>query len=372
MYITENQSISESVLFLLSARSTLAEMVEDSGHENADVMINFLMNEASDYEIVSLLTTGALPNEKYNPMAEAYLFSLLKEQALRSSETITEMMGQASFNDFMGKVNSVYPTMSTNGPVLEFFAAQDPQIYGSVILAEQGAKHFYTALAKKQASTAAGGGKIHPQFDMSHAAKAMAPRGEPMGKEGITKTIAKFGQHGQKGGGGAEYKPVGKSASTKATMAGEERFPQEFPREPMPKEPSAIVRHGREAKASLQNLWADVKAHAERGAAEVAKFAKTTPGQIVGGAALAALLAYAAAKTYKRFFSKAAGACRGMSGGVKTDCMNKYRGRALMAQAADLQRGMASCAKSKNPAACKSAVGGKIERLKARASKLAG
>ena len=31
MYITENQNIGESVLFLLSARSTLAEIVSSSG-----------------------------------------------------------------------------------------------------------------------------------------------------------------------------------------------------------------------------------------------------------------------------------------------------------------------------------------------------
>jgi hypothetical protein len=33
---------------------------------------------------------------------------------------------------------------------------------------------------------------------------------------------------------------------------------------------------------------------------------------------------------------------------------------------------MASCAKAKNPDACRSAVGGKVERLKAKAAKIAG
>jgi hypothetical protein len=39
MYITENQDLGDSVLFLLAARRTLAEMVEDSKTENADVMV---------------------------------------------------------------------------------------------------------------------------------------------------------------------------------------------------------------------------------------------------------------------------------------------------------------------------------------------
>ena len=38
MYITENQSIGESVLFLLAARNTLADMVSESGHENSETM----------------------------------------------------------------------------------------------------------------------------------------------------------------------------------------------------------------------------------------------------------------------------------------------------------------------------------------------
>jgi hypothetical protein len=341
MYITENQNIGESVLFLLSARTTLAEMVQDSGHKSADVMINFLMNEASDYEIISLLVTGALPSEKYDQVAESYLFSILKEQVLRQSETITEMMGQASFNDFLSKVDSVYPVMSTAAPMLEFFAPQNPQIAGAMILAE-----------------------ADPGADVyRNIAKA------------ATKKFAKYGQHGQKA-----HDLPGNIPSTSAP-----RNVELAKGGPLAGRPdisggageaggwvTRLKGHAYDIKAGAEKALADVKAGVQSAADVVSKFAKTPAGHAVGGAALAALLAYAAAKTYKRFFSKAAGACRGMSGGAKTDCMNKFRGRALMAQAADLQKGMASCAKAKNPTACKSAVGGKIERLKARAARLAG
>lgn len=333
MYITENQNIGESVLFLLSARTTLAEMVEDSNHKNADVMINFLINEASDYEIVSLLTIGALPDEKYNPVAEAYVFSMLKEQVLRNTGTINEMMGEKSFNDFITKVDSVYPTMSTNVPVLEFFAAQNPQIYGAVILSELERGGLGHVIKGKQAAIAA---------KMNAAKNAKAGFEGPMG--GTHKIPTGPGEHPLVTQAKGHLYDI-KAGAEKAANTGLAKL-------------KALAHQGQEGAAQL--------------GAKLSHFATSPQGMAVGGAALAALLAYAAAKTYKRFFSKAAGACRGMSGASKTDCMNKFRGRAIMAQAADLQRGMASCVKSKNPAACKSAVGGKIERLKAKAAKAAG
>lgn len=352
MYITENQNIGESVLFLLSARNSLSEMVEDSGHENADVMVNFLMNEASDYEIMSLLVTGQLPDEQYNQVAESYLFSMLKEQVLRNSETITEMIGERTFNDFLGKVDSVYPNVSTAGPMLEFFSAQHPQIAGAMLLSERPRMGDLTP--KKMADI-----PKPPKGPQDTAADIKSAEG------GATMT------GGMKSFPGGKVAPTGKGASADASMAKDakaggftqDRFSQEYPHQAMPKEPLAT---------RLGDVAKDIKASASELGAKFSKWATGPEGKIVGGAALAALLAYAAAKTYKRFFSKAAGACRGMSGGAKTDCMNKFRGRALMAQAADLQRGMASCAKAKNPATCKSAVSGKIERLKAKARKISG
>jgi len=335
MYITENQSIGESVLFMLSARNSLSEMVEDSGHENEDIMVNFLMNEATDYEIMSLLVTGVLPDQQYDQVTEAYLFSMLKEQVLRQSETITEMLGEKTFNDFLTKVDSVYPTISTAGPMLEFFSAQIPEISGAMLLAERPRMGDVTA-------------------------KKMADIPKPPAGPGDG-SVAKpdLGDQTTYGGG-----PSGAS-SAKAIAQNKAKVADPNAHQPPGAEPSQLMRHAKDAIG-------DIKAGINSAADAVSAFAKTTPGMVVGGAALAALLAYGAAKTYKRFFSKAAGACRGMSGGVKSDCMNKYRGRAVMAQAADLQRGMASCAKAKNPASCKSAVGGKIERLKAKARKISG
>jgi len=359
MYITENQSLGESVLFMISARNSLAEMVEDSGHENSNTMMQFLINEASDYEIMSLLVEGVIPKEKYNDVNEAVLFSVLKEQVLANTSNISEMIGQQSFSDFMTKVDSVYPHVSTAGPMLEFFAATEPAIAGAMLISER--PRFADAAAKK-AEAVKGGSDVAGLKKAVAGAKAKA--GTSPGEGGPEMA------GGMKSFAGGQVAPTGKGAAADASMkkdlyargpGGKEGF--DVPNV----DPSQTT-----LGAKLSMLKGDVQLTAAKVGAKLSSFAKTPEGLAVGGAALAALLAYAAAKTYKRFFSKAAGACRGMSGPAKTDCMGKFRGRALMAQAGDLQRGMASCGKSKNPAACKSAVGGKIERLKAKARKSGG
>lgn len=377
MYITENQNLGESVLFMLSARNSLAEMVEDSGHDSANVMINFLINEATDLEIMSLLVEGKISEEKYNEDYELALFSHLKEQVLANHETISEMVGAKTFSDFMTKVDSVYPKMSTVGPMLEFYSAQDPQIATAMLLTER-PRFGASKAAQGPRDEFAAKGSIEK-------AGARAPKSEPMDKEGSVSNDAAakpdlgkpsdYGastsgkgattKGGDSGGGepsdmyGGSSKNLGAGGSKSGLHAANR--PDTGPHPPGYKM----------ADTELHGLAA-IKAHMTNAADAVSAFAKSTPGLVVGGAALAALLAYGAAKTYKRFFSKAAGACRGMGGGAKSDCMNKYRGRAIMAQAADLQRGMASCGKAKNPASCKSAVGGKIERLKAKARQIAG
>ena len=61
MFITERQNYNESALFLLAARSTLSEVVNASKSQNKKDLVEFIHNEASDFEIMSLLTLGVLP-----------------------------------------------------------------------------------------------------------------------------------------------------------------------------------------------------------------------------------------------------------------------------------------------------------------------
>jgi len=291
MFITENQNLADSVLFLLSARQTLADIVEASGAENHDSMIKFLHNEASDYEVMNLLITGKMPEEKYNHIAEIRLFSILKEQMLRDHTLVTEAIGEDVYQNVIHEVDSVFPTMSTAGPVLEFMAMQDRDVAFSYYLSE-------------------------------------------IGKDAIEKGI------GYVSGKAGDIAKAAKGAGETVAKAASGAFAS--------------------AKDAVMNTgWPALKA-----------FANSPQGQIVGGAAMAALVGYAAMKTYKNFFSKAAKSCAGQAD--KKLCMNKFKKQAIMKQAADMQRGVGVCAKVKNPEKCKAGIGKKIAGLKAKASKIAG
>jgi len=299
MYITENQSIGESVLFLLAARNTLADMVSESGHENSETMVDFLVNEASDYEIMSLLVDGVLPDEKYDNGHEAYLFSSLKESALMNAAVVSEAVGDGAFNDFMTKVDRVYPQLSTQGTMLEFFASQNRDVALAVI------------------------------FEAGETATAGILKAK--GHETLMQK--------------AQLAP-GRIADTAGEVVGK------------------VSQAGGDALNWIQGQANSAAQAGQQASAKIAKFAQTPGGQAIGGAALAALLAYASVKTYKRFFSKAAKACGGQSGTAKSQCMAQYKSKAKAAQAQDLARGASACAKTKNPSACKAAIQKKIASLK--------
>ena len=119
MFITENQNIGDSVLFLLSSRAALANIVEFSATENASDLVSFIHNEASDYEVMHLLVHGSLPEEKYNDVAEMFLFSQFKESMLMNHAFVTEMVGEDVFENILYEVDSLYMATSTARPVIE-------------------------------------------------------------------------------------------------------------------------------------------------------------------------------------------------------------------------------------------------------------
>jgi len=100
------------------------------------------------------------------------------------------------------------------------------------------------------------------------------------------------------------------------------------------------------------------------GAAQsAADFAKDQPG-VVGGAVAAAAALTAGVMAYRKFFSKAAQACK--SAPDKNQCLAQYKMKAKQAQISTLASGKAKCAKTKNPQACASKIDAKIAGLKAK------
>lgn len=98
-------------------------------------------------------------------------------------------------------------------------------------------------------------------------------------------------------------------------------------------------------------------------AGKAAEFAQQQPGMI--GAAVAAAAALAAGVVaYRKFFGKAAQACK--TAPDKAACMSQYKMKAKQAQIAAINAGKAKCAKVKDPDKCKAKIDAKISSLKAK------
>ena len=85
---------------------------------------------------------------------------------------------------------------------------------------------------------------------------------------------------------------------------------------------------------------------------------------MIGGAVAAAAALTAGVMAYRKFFSKAAQACK--SAPDKAACLGQYKMKAKQAQISALAAGKAKCAKTKNPQACSGKIDAKIAGLKAK------
>jgi hypothetical protein len=367
MFITENQNIAESILFLLSARETLSCMVEASSVDHKDALKNFLMNEASDYEIMHMLMHEEMPNEKYDFANEIRLFSDLKEQVLANYNILGEYMGE-SVQTFINEVDTVYPDFSSAVPVLEFQLATQDNILSEVFDKEgvgiQKVIDWLGATGRKAITM----GKDKEAI-MKLTNKGLSPQAakkavvvqkahmkdlgiEPYLKGMLDKTKSVTGSIAAKVHG-SEAKGLGPGAHVKSKGLG-----------------MTIVGDAKAGGGKAAGVLASIKAKAIAAAPALQKAVTSQVGMAVGGAALAALALYASVKLYKRFMSKAAKSCSGQSGSAKTACMKKYQHGAIAAQVKDLSSAMKACAKSKSPEKCKVPIQKKISNLQVKMQKM--
>jgi len=131
MFITENVNYNDSVLFLLSARMALKESIELSSIESKDRLKEFILKEASDYQVMSLLVDGVLPEEKQNKEAERIIFSRLKEQLIFNYDIISEVISSTLTNNIIFEVDSIYPKYSTSSIYME--SLEDSGKLGSLL-----------------------------------------------------------------------------------------------------------------------------------------------------------------------------------------------------------------------------------------------
>lgn len=405
--------MNESLQFLVFCREALANIIDASSMGSTDKANtkNFLYNEASDYEIMSLTVRGVFPSERSNIIDEVTLFDELKEQVISNLDIIEEYTSDLnSVGTFLTEVDSVYPSASSAKPVLEFlmengspsllkeeltptdiikFARKignkikdipNPEEVARKALAAAGKKFDDADQAVKAAARAVAQrtkvsyGQLmkdtDPLLDRMRAQKGnLGSGGQDMGsgqKAALAQTIRKgdpqFARmQAQKGGMGAGIKDLG--ASQKDQLS---------------KQTYGTVGHyTRKAKESWDNLMSTFKANHPNAAQAMAdfgkkadEFARSGEGKAIAAAALIALISYLSYKVYKSKFSQAAKACKGTKGGEKKACMAKFKRDALMAQAQDMQKAAGACAKTKDPAKCKAGIQNKIQKLRMKASKI--
>jgi len=127
---------------------------------------------------------------------------------------------------------------------------------------------------------------------------------------------------------------------------------------------------------NMKSAMKSAKSTIQKGAKAASDLAVDTAGKaasnkiVVGMAAGAAatMVAFAAAKIYQQYLSKAAKACNGKPD--KVNCMRAFKKRAMTMRIEKLKSGMATCNKAKNSENCQKSLQSKILKLQLKADKI--
>ena len=126
MILAENFNLQESLLFSISARETLCLLVNESKISHKTELKSFLINEATNYQIMSLIIDGILPLDEINYFDELVLFERMRIEVKENKDFIYELFGVDLFDDITKKVDSINPEFFNVKPLLE--DNMDPKI----------------------------------------------------------------------------------------------------------------------------------------------------------------------------------------------------------------------------------------------------
>ena len=337
MIITENTNMNDSMLFYLSAREAVQEAVELSNIDKKEEIKNFVVNEASDYEILSLLVTGEIPETKYDLAEETLLLSLLKKQIVNNYETVVEAIGEESTKELIFEVGSLSPNYSSAAPIVEFNIAQEaksPAEVGNTLFSkekEKPVKINSPLLAKLKRNWGDLKNDINKIMNREKEVKQLpsVKRKIELAKLHIQKQKIRSDMVVLKKKLSAERAASLKGKAGAAATAGKELVVTSYKK--------GKVLGGKAIATGTAALKAIGNKFGSSGIGK--KIASMTgkrvggagvgAGLVLGGTAVAALLGYGAVKTFQRFFGQASKACSGKSGAEKTACIKNYKLKAL-------------------------------------------
>lgn len=316
----DRATFTDTIAFMSIARETVASILESKGADKE--LVDYIINEASDYQVMCLLLDKPMPKEKYNALKEAEVFAEFRLTVAEYAEALSEAFGFGMTYSLLE--NIVPPTalgISTAKPILEHQLAlyeQEalPASYGPdpYKAAGEAIKRFWNWFTK-------------PQVD-------------PKYWETVDTTPLKDGSD--------PYKEVIKQAK----KTGESLFNKlksYLQGEPPPQEkPVSLIDKIRTA---------------------VEQFMSANPAVTPIAATLfAAIVTFALYKLYKSRFSLAAKACNGKPD--KKLCMLQFQVNEYEQQMQAYKKAAGVCPKTKDPKKCKSALDSKVAKLQKKVEKL--
>ena len=352
----EKINMSDSLLFMLSCREALAGIVESSSMATSEKgrTRDFLFNEATDYQIMSLILKGELPQEKYNLTAEYLLHLELKDQVTAAADFVSEAFGDEILTSMLFEIGPLYPKYSSQVPVVEFLTTSKAQVVLEGPLKD--AAKWLGGLADKTANL--------KQKALSLPGAQSGDYGDVLARAAKSKLVQFKGDMAKAWDALKGDFEAGKFQS-KLTRLNKGRGSQYRAPEGIWNKVRVWAQHkSLDAKSAVNNAIKKAQDYASQNPDQA------KAGAIIAGAALAALAIFGAYKTYKRFFSKAAKACKG-TGAERKTCLKQYKVKAIQAQISDLKAATARCSASKDPGKCKATIGAKIQKLQAKAQSAA-
>ncbi len=283
--MTNKTQILDSLTFLSIARNVIRDSIDFSDIKEKKDLKYFITNEASDYQIMSLLIDETLPENKYDVIAESELWDRFKRSVTRNYKNLSESLNSNILENIIFEIGPVSNLgLSSMKPILE--------------------------------------------FQMN---------------EGFLDNLKDITQNEKR-----KNDNVAQQAKDEMQQAHREEMKKKLLR------PDIVAQKGQ----GIEGLGSVLK-----------KTIKATGKQAgIGLAALtaAALVIYGGYKIYQRFFSQAAKACSKLSGSQRDQCVKKFRIDAMKTQISDLNKGMSTCSKSKDPAKCKQIISDKIKKLQTK------
>ena len=306
-----NEQIFDSILFMKCLRESLCEIVEDS--ENGKDMVYFITNEASDYEVLSLIVEGKLPEEKYDYIKETELFDNIKDMLITENKHILKEMEVKDIRSLLEtEILSTFGLDSRQN-ILEFMTENNLLEFEASDVKWKNVKAMLQYQYMK---------KVNQMKEL---------------KDKISKST-----------GDAKKALMQKLGYEKSILD---------------KLKDKITNVGKDVGIVKKTPIDKIKDAGEKVASVAGKAAKNPYAQAGVGVVGAAALAYAAYKIYKNFLSKAARECKGAAD--KKECMRKYKIKGLQAQKSKLSGALGGCKDAK----CKASLQKKIAGIDAKISK---